>query len=279
MLQLLNTIISVALGALVTWYLSRRRPTHVPFEILGTTGIILKLPETKITYRNIALEELYVTRIRAYNDGSQVIENNAKFIIEVSEDSTILGATAEIFPERKDAECRTKIYTGRVEIVVNKLFPYALHHEELIINIFSDSKVMIKRVEGSGVFRDGTAWGASSPKNPKEKWIPGVGYLVSPTTRRESVLLLVTVAAFLGMLAIMLMSFLFHPPSDVINFTALQLWFNNYWAWLMLGSLVGFLFWSIAMGFHGWRLRIPIPFTGHSVDIKFVKVHKFKNSN
>jgi len=275
MLEILTTIIGVILGAFASWLIQRRKPTYVPFEIQGSTGIILKLPDTKITYRDIALEELYLTRIRAYNAGTQVIENDAKFIIKTYEDSNILGATAEILPEREEAECRTKTERGKVEVVTNKLLPYSLNHESLYINIFSDSKLTIKQVEGYGVFRDGTVWGALSPKN-QIRWIPGYGYFGFPATRREAILLAITIIAFLGVIATIILSFLYNSPANIIhiNHNALQLWFNSFWAWLLIGSLAGFIFWSIAMGFHGWILRIPIPLTGYVVDIRFVKIRR-----
>jgi len=277
--EIIGAIIGAVLGVILTWYFTRRRPTRVLFDWIRRYHIVLDLPDTKILYRDTPLEKLYVLGLSAHNTGFQVIEN-PKFVLRLQEGIRILGASAEVSPDREGVDCRVSIRGNEVEFTLNRLYPYSLNQELALINLFSDSELSelsVAQIYGNGVFQDGTGW-STHYRPTKAKYIPLLGMSFYPPEGREIIYVTLTAIGFVELVGATIACLLLNPPIGIlsVDFHALQLWLNNFWSWLWLSSLVFFISWAFAMGLRGWVLPIPMPFLGRAIHIWFVRTRRPK---
>jgi len=274
MYEIIGAITAAIIGGILTWYLGRRRPTHVIFDSDVLYSITLDLPETKILYRDTPLKQLYMLQLKAYNAGSRVIEK-PKFVIKLQEGIRILGAHVNVVPEREGVNGQIFIKDNEVEISLNRLYPYSLNQELMILQLFSDSYLcsqQIYQIYGNGIFQDGTGW-STRYLNAQTKKIPFWHVWFYPD-KKEVVYFVITLVGFVGLLAVIAISLFMNPPSSILSIVALRIWLSSFWAWLLIGSVTAFILWALAMGFRGWVLPIPIPFTNRMIRIRIVKIHQ-----
>ncbi len=282
MTEILGAVIGALLGGVLTWYITRQRPTYIWFDWDRKYQIGFdSLPHTKILYRDIPIKNLYILRLRAVNTGSRVIKN-PEFVIKLQEGAKVLGASAEIIPSRKGADCQVSTKENEVELTINRLYPYSLNRELLLVYLFGNSELKIEQISGEGVFQDGTGWSTRFWEAVPTR-IPFLNVWFYPWSysreyRREIVYLAITILGFVALLIISIVCVFLNPLSGVlsIDFEALRIWINRPCSWLVLGSLVAFIIWAFAMGLRGWILPIPLPFFGRTIHIQFVKTKRLK---
>lgn len=265
------------MGGLFTWVLIRKQPNYIMCEEELSYRISLGLPETRVLYRNLPVETLYMLRLKVHNAGSSVIEN-AKFIIRLNKNIRILGSSGGISPERDSSEssCQIVVKDHEVHVLLDRIFPYTLNQDTVHVDIFSDEEIEVLNTFGSGVLKDGSGWSIKyQPRKPQYIRFLGVWW-TAPPTKREGAYLIFTIVNFLALLIATITYLFWRPPTGVfsINSYALQMWFGDPVLWIITGWIVLFLAWAFAMGLHGWSLPIPMPFLGRVIHIKFVRTDR-----
>lgn len=163
-----GAIIAAVVSFLIYW-LNKKRPNWIICsetineKIIDVQAIKERKPvdaEIKFIVDETELESLSLLQIRLRNEGSEVI-HNPHLIFSIQGPRFLLRATPIISPPKIDFELflsKPKLIEGiwQIELSYNYHNPYKQFHDEITLNVLSDTAFIEVNVEGNG-----EGWAAS----------------------------------------------------------------------------------------------------------------------
>jgi len=282
MSEVIGAIVGAVLGGLLTWLLTRKRPHHIVCDEDFRGTFALGVPETRILYRDVPVQELGVIKLTFRNISSQVIESPG-LTVRLDKDLQVLDTLASMLPERgvvgfeeqqegqsgegtfqQEFPVKAVVKANSVQLLVDRLNPYDLNKETVTVDIFAAGEIKDVNVFGSGVLRDGTGWSVSF-----QPWKE----IAARRRRRMSMFVL---GNSFALLFLSIAYLIWRPPLGIlsINRTTASRWLSDPLLWILVAWGLLLLIWGFYWGLHGWIINLPMPFFGRRLRISFERRQK-----
>lgn len=273
MAEIMAAIIGATLGAVFSWYYSRSQPHFIFCREEFQSRLTTDFSQTRITYRDTAVEQLYVLRLRFQNMGDRVI-HHPLFLISVKDDVEILGCEVSFDPPRQnpldthdlsEVERQTatraisNVKENEVKVSLDMIYPANTTQESVLIDILTTTGINGLVVRGKGEFEDRTAWGLKF-----EPWFE---------TRRKinNRVRMFNRLSVIGLSVLTIVLVYIHRADRIITIDTdllRKLMVDPFFVVLAI-LLIIFLTYAFIMGLRGWILWIPLPFFSRIVEIRF----------
>lgn len=278
---IISSIIGAAVGSFITWWTTRQKPHYIICTEEYRRRFHLRIPETRILFRNTPVEKLGIVTLSFRNAGTRAIEQ-PDITIRLDEKIQILNVFTTISPERYVAKSQQdpdnqltennnkeqtipiqhRIDRNFVKVSIDRLIPHKTNRETVTVDVFADGEIEALAVFGNGVLHDGTAWVLQHKSWKKMR-------------QKTSRVLAIASNTSLIILFILFMVYLYQRiflrMLPYLNTSSIRQWLDDPLLWVLLSWAIVTFAGHLIGAYQGFGKLIYLPFTSRAFEVWLVK--------